>query len=87
MRGGISGELVMFSFLIWVLGGWVCGLQGISTLRMCVPPLHLICFNFCINILMPSLYKPAGAMLGLIREEQDYIQEELHELASIYWQE
>ena len=26
-------------------------------------------------------------MLGLIKEEGDYILKELHELASVYWQE
>ena len=47
----------------------------------------MICVNFCINVLRPSQYKPAGDMLGLIKEEGDYILKELHELASVYWQE
>lgn len=41
----------------------------------------MICVKFCINVLIPSQYKPAGDMLGLIKEEREYILKEFHEFS------
>lgn len=48
----------------------------------------MICVKFCINVLIPSQYKPAGDMLGLIKEERGYVYVlSCMNLASVYWQE